>query len=221
MSGTIGSATQANQVAQAANSQRTRLNANFDTFLTLLTTQLRNQDPTRAMDTQQMTQQLTQFAAVEQQLALNESMNRLITLQQGAQVLAAAPVMGRVVEVESDQVSLQDGAAALRLPAAGMARRAGIEVIDGAGRIVRTAEVALGAAERDWRWDGRDNAGQRLADGPYRVRVRGLAQDGTETALSHTVLGRATAVERADGEVKLRLGGLTVDFARLRSIVGG
>ena len=72
MTGTIAPtppAAASSATAATAAATRPRLNADFYTFLNLLTTQLRNQDPTKAMDAQQMTQQLVQFASVEQQLA--------------------------------------------------------------------------------------------------------------------------------------------------------
>ncbi|MFL1464095.1 flagellar hook assembly protein FlgD [Roseococcus sp. DSY-14] len=220
MSTTISGA--AGAAASAASSQRARLTANFDTFLTLLTTQLRNQDPTNAMDTEKMTQQLVSFAGVEQQLALNDNMERLISLQQGAQLVSAAPLMGRLLEVESDSLSLQGGTAALRLPAAtAAARQAEVTIEDAQGRTLRRATVNLGSAPQDWSWDGRSGNGAQQRDGAYRFTVRGLGADGTETALAATVLGRATTLQRADGAVTLGLGGLNVDFSRLRSIVGG
>jgi flagellar basal-body rod modification protein FlgD len=215
MSGTIAAAA-ATAPDATSGSSRPRLNADFNTFLNLLTTQLRNQDPTKAMDAQQMTQQLVQFASVEQQLAVNQNLERLVTLQQGSQVVAAAPLMGRTVEVESDQLSLQGGVAALRLPAAGAARSARIEVQDANGRVLRAAEAQLGAAATTWRWDGRDSQGRALPDGAYRFAVAGATAAGAPSPVTAGVLARATAVERQDGEVRLKLGGLSVEFGKLR-----
>ena len=96
MSGTIQPSTAAGTAAAA--SPRTGISADFNSFLRMLTTQLQNQDPTKAMDAQQMTQQLVQFSSVEQQLAMNQNLDRLVSLQQTSQVVAAAPLMGRVVE---------------------------------------------------------------------------------------------------------------------------
>jgi flagellar basal-body rod modification protein FlgD len=199
---------------------RPRLNADFDTFLSLLTAQLRNQDPLKAMDAQQMTQQLVQFAAVEQQLASNANLERLITLQQGQQLVAAAPLIGRMVEVESDRLVLQNGEARLRLPPAALARSARVEVLDAQGRVIRTADLRLGEAPTDWRWDGRDSRGTPRPDGAYALRVTGTTADGTSVPLQPGVLARATAVERREGEVRLVMGGLALPFDRLRGLAG-
>src|SRR6476660_9854864 len=108
----------------------TGIGADFNTFLSLLTTQLKNQDPTKAMDTQEMTNQLVQFASVEQQIGVNTNLQKLIGLQQASQLTAAAPLMGKQVEVESDRLSLQDSKALLRLPPAGTASLARVTVLD-------------------------------------------------------------------------------------------
>jgi len=170
MSGSINAVAPAE--TQTGSRAGARINADFDTFLTLLTTQLRNQDPTNAMDAQQMTAQLVQFSSVEQQLAVNQNLERLITLQQGSQLVSAAPLTGRVVEVESDRLALQGGQATLRLPPAVTgATTARVDILDGTGRVLRGAEVTLNGSPQDWRWDGRDTGGRLLADGASAVRV--------------------------------------------------
>jgi flagellar basal-body rod modification protein FlgD len=218
MSGSI-SATQAGTANPAARANNTTgLGADFNTFLTLLTTQLQNQDPTNAMDANQMTQQLVQFASVEQQIKVNTNLERLLSVEQGNQLVSAAPLMGRLVEVESDSLALQGGQAALRLPAAGQATRAEISVQDASGRLLRRTEVALGGSATSWNWDGRDTNGAQLADGAYRFTITGLRADGTTTPVEASVLARATAVDRREGEVRLGLGALSVNFDKLRGL---
>src|SRR6478672_8456979 len=63
--------------------------SNFTTFLQLLTTQLKNQNPMDPLDTNQFTQQLVQFAQVEQQMKSNTQLQTLISLQQSAQATTA------------------------------------------------------------------------------------------------------------------------------------
>jgi flagellar basal-body rod modification protein FlgD len=214
-SGTGGAAT-----TSRSSSPTTGFGADFNTFLTLLTTQLKNQDPTNAMDPNEMTQQLVQFSSVEQQLKTNSNLESLISVQQGAQLVGAAPLMGRVVEVESDQLSLQGGQATLRLPAAGEARRVAIGVLDAQGNLIRSAQVELGSATQDWNWDGKDANGAQRPDGAYSYVLAGAATDGSEAAVTGTVLARATGVQRSDGAVNLNLGALTVAFDKLRGVPG-
>ncbi len=220
MSGTIqptasqGIATTAPSAAASTGS----FGSDFQTFLTLLTTQLQNQDPTNAMSPEQMTAQLVQFAGVEQQILANDNLRTLIDLQSAAQLTASAPLLGRVVEVESDRLSLQDGEATLRLPAAGAAREALVRVLDTAGAVLREDRVPLGAAPQDWRWDGRDSRGEQRPDGAYAFAAIGLDAEGAARPLEATVRGLATGAERRGGEVSLALGGLAVGFDKLRSL---
>ncbi|RAI59333.1 flagellar hook assembly protein FlgD [Roseicella frigidaeris] len=215
------SSSQSAGTGSKAGAAATSLGANFDTFLTLLTTQLKNQDPTKAMDTSEMTNQLVQFAAVEQQISMNGNLEKLISLQQAAQLTAAAPLMGKQVEVESDKLALQDGVGRLRLPAAGAATGAIVTVTDANGRTLRTQDVTLGSNATEWQWDGRDGNGNTLADGAYAYSVAGYDATGASQAVSATVLARATAAERqSGGDLKLVLGGLTVGFDAVRSVGG-
>jgi flagellar basal-body rod modification protein FlgD len=215
------SAAPAAAASAAAATKTSGFGGDFNTYLTLLTTQLKNQDPTKAMDAQQMTAQLVQFAQVEQSIGLNTSMTKLIGLQEAAQLTAAAPLLGRTVEVASDRLSLQDGAASLRLPAAGTARQAQITVLDNAGRTIRDVTVPLGAAATTWKWDGRDAAGQAVPDGAYRFAVAGRDANNAPQTIEATVLARATAAGRqagASGNLELVLGGLAVGFDKVRSL---
>lgn len=214
-----GTATAAAAAARPG-SQATGLGADFNTFLRLLTTQLQNQDPTNAMSPEQMTQQLVQFAGVEQQVRMNGSLEKLIGLQQASQLTASASLLGQVVEVEGNRLPLQDGAARLRLPPAGLAAAARIQVLDPSGRTLREARVPLGTDVTEWNWDGQDAAGKRLPDGGYRFAVTGFAADGSTVALDATVLGRVTGTERRSGDLRMMFGATDVGFDQVRSLRG-
>ncbi|WP_237216687.1 flagellar hook assembly protein FlgD [Falsiroseomonas oryziterrae] len=215
-----GSITATTPPADTAPRGGPRLSADLNTFLRLLTTQLRNQDPTKPMDTEALTQQLVQFATVEQQIAGNQTLQRMLDLQQAGQLAATAPLMGRVVTVATNRLPLQDGRAELVLPPTGRATRANIEIRDASGALLRTETVALGAAQTRWAWDGRDMRGTRRADGAYAVAVTGRAADGTPVPLDFAVSGRVTGAARADGDLVLRLGAVAAGFDRLRELPG-
>src|SRR5262249_18132613 len=82
---------------------------NFQTFLQLLTTQLQNQNPLDPLDTNQFTQQLVEFAGVEQQLNANQSLQTLISLQQTAQSTQALQFVGKTAIVNGDTTALSNG----------------------------------------------------------------------------------------------------------------
>jgi len=205
----------------AAASAATRLGGDMQTFLKMLTTQLQNQDPTQPLDPNQFTAQLSQFAAVEQQIAVNQHLESLIALQSSSMMLQAAPLVGRSVEVEADTLALRTGQAqAVRLPAAdGQNSYARITVADSSGQVVRTAGMPLGTTVSSWTWDGRDGTGRNLPDGNYKVSVTGLDAAGTQrSGLGFTLAGVVTSVARNANAATLSLGGLTVGLDSLRNL---
>ena len=97
--------------ASAASSVgRTRLAENFDTFLTLLTTQLKNQDPLSPMDSTEFTQQLVQMTGVEQQLLTNDLLEKLVA-NTGSGVATAVSLIGKEVRADADVAALSGGKA--------------------------------------------------------------------------------------------------------------
>src|SRR5262252_7667572 len=92
----VTSATSAASASQATSAQKT-LSGNFDTFLTLLTTQLKNQDPLSPMDSNQFTQQLVQFSQVEQQINSNKNLESLIALTKSQSATNAVSYLGKTL----------------------------------------------------------------------------------------------------------------------------
>src|SRR5215213_10519401 len=89
----------ASRVPTTSVANKASLAQNFDTFLSLLTTQLQNQNPLEPLDTNQFTQQLVQFAQVEQQLRSNDQLETLVALQKSTQASAALDFVGKTVVI--------------------------------------------------------------------------------------------------------------------------
>ena len=216
---TVSSATSttATQVSNAAASQSS-LTSSYDTFLTLLTTQLKNQSPDDPMDTNQMTQQLVQFSSVEQQVSMNKNLETLISLQQTSQLTSAAPMLGQTVEVSSDQLSLQNGTAQLKLPAAGQAQSAHVTVTNSVGRTLYEEDVALGSSSQTWSWNGKNSSGVQQSDGTYTVGVSGVDASGQAATVDYSVLARATGLQRDGTTLNLVSGSTSYDFSNVVSV---
>ncbi len=186
------------------------LSGNFNDFLKLLMTQLENQDPTSPMDANQFTAQLVQFASVEQQINTNTNLTTLIQATQAGNLAQASALVGSQVQVQSSQLSLQNGAAALSFAAT---QPATVTVTSPSGTVLKTATVAAGST--GWSWDGTSNAGTGQADGAYGVSVK--TADGTDVPF--TVRGTVTAATRGASGATLSLGPLNVDYTMLASVV--
>jgi flagellar basal-body rod modification protein FlgD len=177
-----------------ANSDATSLANNFDTFLTLLTAQLQNQDPLAPMDSTQFTQQLVQFSQVEQQIRTNQQMESLVGQFQAASASAALSYLGKDAIVEADETYLAGGEAnwAYVLPDGG-ADSVNITVRDSAGRAVFTAnDVPLTEGEHLFSWNGVKTNGETAADGVYTIDIEAQA-DGedvdTIVRVRETIMG--------------------------------
>jgi flagellar basal-body rod modification protein FlgD len=218
-SGTSSTAATTGTGATAGGDALSSLSGNFSSFLSLLMTQLQNQDPTSPLDTNQFTSQLVQFAGVEQQINANTSLTQLIQLTQGSELMQASAMMGKQVAVQSDHMPLQNGSGALAFTAPA-AEPAAIAIYNDAGSKIRDALVTATKGQNAWTWDGTDNNGNSVPDGSYRVAVIGANADGTTAALPFNVLGVATGVQKQGNAVQLQLGALTTDFTTVQSFVG-
>ncbi len=164
---TIPSATAGAAGSAAAGSGKTALSSlsgNLNDFLKLLMTQLKNQDPTAPMDTNTFTTQLVQFSSVEQQINTNTSLNTLIQATQGNTLLQSSSLVGKGVQVTSDQLSLQGGQAGVRFTTA-TPQPVDISVYDASGTKLVQARVSSTAGDNAWSWNGQTAGGTQLPDG--------------------------------------------------------
>ena len=194
------------------------LASNFQDFLSLLTTQLKNQDPTTPLDTNQFTQELVQFTSVEQQINTNSSLAQLIQMTQTGQVLQSTAVVGHKVEVNSSSMALQGGSGTLRFQAA-TAGPVNIALFDSAGAQIASAQVNATQGSNDWSWNGTGSNGSSYPDGAYKAAVASLSSTGTTTALPFTIIGKATSVQADGTSLDIDLGSSVFKLSDLKSIV--
>lgn len=205
--------------AGASGDARTRLAENFDQFLTLLTAQLKNQDPTNPIDTNEFTNQLVAFAQVEQQIGTNQNLEQLLALNRTGQITAIAPMVGKRVEIDGPDIALQNGTGQFGFTNPSGHREGRVVITDQSGRIVRDQQVQLARGQNWMEWDGRDGSGNRLADGGYRIAVRAVLPNRSEEALAVTTRGTVTAAERQGDGFALLLGpGIRVAPDKVRAL---
>ncbi len=134
------------------------LNENFDLFLSLLTTQLQNQDPLDPMDTSEMTSQLVQFSSVEQTIATNTNLEQLIALTKSQTSGNAVDYIGKEVEALSTASKIANGGStSWRYSLANPSSEVTLTVIDSSGAAVYTETMANDAGTFDFTWDGTGN----------------------------------------------------------------
>ena len=162
---------------------------NFNTFLTLLTTQLKNQNPLDPLDTNQFTQQLVQFAQVEQQMKGNDQLTTLVSLQKSAQATTALNYVGSTVVVDGSTSKLANGRATWSVtspkPATGS-----VVITDSTGQTVYTGTVAINSGTQTFGWDGHSNNGVQRPDGNYTISI--TATDASKQAVTVTTEAQGT-----------------------------
>ena len=162
-----------------AKSDNATLANNFQSFLTLLTTQLQNQNPLDPLDTNQFTQQLVQFAQVEQQLKQNEHLTSLISIQKTTQATQALNFVGAKVVVDGTTGALKNSFAewTLRAPKDVSAT---VNVMNKSGQTVYTGTFDMVAGKHEFVWDGKGNDGIQWPDGEYKIQVVAKEQGGPD-----------------------------------------
>jgi len=193
---------------------RTSLATNFETFLTLLTAQLRNQDPLSPLDSNDFTAQLTQMTGVEQQLLTNDLLTSLLSAQQTQGISSAANYIGKDVTAVWAADRLTDGKANWSYELAAAAGKATLQVVDGGGRVVWTGDApALSAGQHNFTWDGSTTAGGKAPDGGvYSLRIAATNAAGTVTSQVLTQ-GQVKGVELFDGVPYLNVGNSIVPMS--------
>ncbi|HEX7887629.1 MAG TPA: flagellar hook assembly protein FlgD [Phenylobacterium sp.] len=211
-------ATAANAAAPASATGRTRLAENFNTFLSLLTTQIQNQDPLSPMDSTQFTQQLVQMTGVEQQLLTNDLLQKLVA-NSGTGVSTAVSLIGKEVRAASADAALKGGKAEWGYTLDRAAADVKLDILDSKGRVVRTmAAPDNKAGEHSLTWDGKDQGGSNLPDGTYSLKVTAKDSEGATVTSSTHVDGLVTAVEQQDGSTYITVNGVRVPWDKLVSI---
>jgi len=208
--------------ALAASSQSasasSQLTANFDTFLKLLTTQLRNQDPLAPLDTEKFTEQLVQFSSVEQSIQTNSHLETLIALQSAGERNSALSLVGRNVTLATDKAAHTGDGAAWTYTLPDTAASVSVSVVDSLGRTVTTLEGATGKGTHDVVWNGKTADGDAAAPGVYRLVISAVdASSEKLTPLIETTL-RVNAVSFADGAAKLETAAGLVELSAVTRV---
>lgn len=203
----------------AGQSAFSSLSSNYETFLTLLTSQLKNQDPLQPTDTAEFTKQLVQYSQVEQQIQSNQKLDNILGAINNSEINQSLSYMGHMVEVQSNGVPLQDGSAKMNVSTDVPAATSVMEISDGkTGKVVRTLSLTKTAGTQEVVWDGKNESGEQMKDGAYKVEVK--ATDANGKAINSVVMsfGRVTGVDMTAGKPYLALGEMYVTTDNVLSV---
>ena len=183
------------------------LNTTENQFLTLLTTQLQNQDPTSPMDTSQFTSELVSMSGVEQQLTTNQDLSQLVTLGQNNQTQLGLSYMGMDVSVDGSEFTYNpasDTSVTLgySLPSAAASNQ--ISVLDSSGNVVYTGQGSLASGANTFTWNGSETNGTTAPAGNYTIQVAALSAANVPITATTQVPGQVTGMQTTStGTVEL------------------
>jgi len=205
--------------SSSSSSTNTTIAGNFQTFLTLLTTQLQNQNPLDPLDTNQFTQQLVQFAGVEQQLKANEQLTTLVSLQQTAQSTQALGFVGKTAVVDGNTAALTNGAVVwdLNVPTSS---NVNISITNSTGQTVFSGSYDVKAGDNQaFGWDGKGNDGTQWPDGKYTLTATAADSAGNSVAVSTRLQGVVRSVDLTQSPPLLSINGKTYTVNQIKGIV--
>ena len=161
----------------------------------MLTTQLKNQNPLDPLDTNQFTQQLVQFAQVEQQLKSNDQLSTLVALQKSVQSTQALGYVGQTVAIDGQTSTPCQRQRRLELQFAEARFRHHQHPQFGRRHRVYSGAYSLNSGIQNFVWDGRNNSGVTQADGDYKMTITAKDASGQSVAVSTEIQGVVNSVD--------------------------
>jgi flagellar basal-body rod modification protein FlgD len=203
--------------SSGSNTATTGIADNFQSFLMLLTTQLQNQNPLDPLDTNQFTQQLVQFAQVEQQLKSNSQLEALVNIEKTAQSTQALVFVGQTVAVDGSTAHF-DGNATWNFTAPSNSN-ATITITNSAGQTAYSGSFAIGSGNSSFVWDGKGADGTKWPVGDYKMTVTAKDTNGKDVAISTEVQGTVDSVDLTASPALLSIGGKNYTLDQIKRVV--
>jgi flagellar basal-body rod modification protein FlgD len=229
---TAASATAATATAKNEAARKT-IAQNFDAFLSLLTTQLRNQNPLEPLDANQFTQQLVQFSGVEQQLKSNDLLASIsANINGGAtggttklNAASAASLIGTNVSVDASKArltKLSSGAYESNYPVTIQSNYSNYQVSitnDAGEQVYAGPWTPPSTGEQTFKWDGKKN-NYELVDPTksYTITVTGENLASQKSIMSNQRSGLVDSVDLSGTEETVQFGGYSVPLSQIKRV---
>lgn len=174
-------------------------------FMKLFVTQLQYQDPTKPMDTYQMSTQLAQFSSMDATLKMKDSMDQLLEFQTSQNNLSLMGLLDRSIEARGNEMSVDAGAVTpTGFDLSGHCETCVVDIKDPGGHVVRRIDLGnLDPGRHEIGWDGKNDAGDPVGDGAYTYTVRANDSRGQSVPFDAYINGKVTGLAFADGATVL------------------
>lgn len=211
-------AAQANTASKASSTDQ-MVASNFTTFLQLLTTQLQNQNPLDPLDTNQFTQQLVQFAQVEQQMKSNDQLSSILELQKTSQQTAAMAYVGYTVVVDGSTTELTSNGATWSFNSTKPAT-ATVTITDAAtGQTAYTGTYSVSSGDQKFTWDGKGSDGKQWPTGNYTIAITAVDANQQKVNISTEIEAVVSAANMQENPPTLTIAGKNYTADKIKRIV--
>ncbi len=200
-------------------SDRDRLSDTFDSFLTILTTQLQNQDPLEPLSSNEFTQQLVMFSQVEQTLNTNERLDDMLSLLGNNGLTNSISYLGKSVEIGGAKAALENGAAKWTYTLGASAQNVTVNILDEDGNVVRTIDGENQAGTHELVWNGEDHTETLQPDGIYALQIVATDPDGNALNPQITGFGRVESLKNDGADILLTVLGKELPASNVLSVI--
>ncbi|KZM49586.1 flagellar hook capping FlgD N-terminal domain-containing protein [Labrenzia sp. OB1] len=213
---TVTSASSALAQTQSATSQE-GLMANYDLFLSILTTQIQNQDPLDPMDSAEYTSQLVQYSTVEQGIQQNKNLENIIATLQSNQSMSYVSYIGNEVSADASTTLLSGDVASwdyeIQEDASGT-----YEIRDASGDVVASGDIELAAGSGTFMWDGQKDSGTEALPGSYTISFDMQDASSRSENVKTEIKGIVDSVDWSSGEPVLKVDGRSIPVSSVTSV---
>jgi flagellar basal-body rod modification protein FlgD len=219
LSDAIANMNKAASSSTSSSSSSSSYSSDYNTFLTILTTELKNQDPTSPLDTTQFTNQLVQFSNLEQSMSANSKLQSLVDSTKTGQTTAALGYLGHTVTALGNSLAL-DGSSGgnIQYTLAGTAGQVTVSIVNAAGQTIGQVSGTTTAGSNVLAFDGKDAQGNYLPAGTYTYTVQAVDTGGNAVTSTPYISGTVTGIDTASGSTTLHLGSISVDASKVISV---
>ncbi|MBR0963490.1 flagellar biosynthesis protein FlgD [Bradyrhizobium diazoefficiens] len=188
-------------------------------FLSLLVSELQNQDPLNATSTTDLVNQLTSYANFSSQQSINSSLTSLASSFSSLVTLNSVNYIGHTVEAKSDTATLSNGSATFGYSLSSAAANVSISIADSSGKTVWTGSGTGNSGTNSFTWDGKDSSGNQLSDGgQYTISVNATDSAGNSVVSYTTVTGTVTGIDTSTSTPSLTVNGVSVSAANILGV---
>lgn len=214
------SATSSASLSTITSTTQTSAEESYEMWISILATQLQNQDPTDPVDTTEYTNQLIGISQLEQQTLSNETMSDLLISLQSVENDTSYGYLGEEITALGDTAPLSDGAARWIYDLPSDATDVVLEVQDTDGNIVYTADGETTSGVHTFDWDGTSDDGSIAEDAPYILSISAYSDDGELLDVTQYVQGTVTNIASDGTETLLVMDGVSVSKSTLAYVPG-